>query len=116
MRSLQVVDLAVQDIHIICLAAPSEKVKPLLYRTSGPAENFWHLLTKTISIKRILFRQREGLYSAERGRKQRPRLQELRGLLWDSNWKEDGSVIACAKRFRCNCVTLSVCEYVRYLN
>ena len=40
------VDLAAQDIHIICLAAPSKKVKPLLYRTSGPAENFWHLLTK----------------------------------------------------------------------
>jgi hypothetical protein len=28
------------------LATPSEKLKPFLYHTGGPAENFWHLLTK----------------------------------------------------------------------
>ena len=46
MLSLQVLDLASRDIHIICLASPSEKVKPLFFRTGEPAENFWHLLTK----------------------------------------------------------------------
>ena len=46
MNSLHVLDLAGQDIHILCLAASSEKIKPLLYCTPGPAENFWHLLTK----------------------------------------------------------------------
>ena len=40
MRTLQVVDLAARDIHIICLATTSEKVKPLLFRTGRPAENF----------------------------------------------------------------------------
>jgi hypothetical protein len=38
--------LAGKDRHIIFLATPSEKLKPFLYRTGGPAENFWHLLTK----------------------------------------------------------------------
>jgi hypothetical protein len=28
------------------LATPSEKLKPFLYNIGGPAENFWHLLTK----------------------------------------------------------------------
>jgi hypothetical protein len=28
------------------LATPSEKLKPFLYRTGGPAESFWHLMTK----------------------------------------------------------------------
>ena len=40
------VGLGRPDIHIICLATPSEKVKPFFFRTGGPAENFWHLLTK----------------------------------------------------------------------
>ena len=46
MRSLQVLDLANRNIHIICLASPSEAVKPLFFRSGGPADNFWHLLTK----------------------------------------------------------------------
>ena len=46
MNSLQALDLARQDIHILCLAASDEKIKPLFFRTSGPAEDFWHLLTK----------------------------------------------------------------------
>ena len=45
-HSLQVVDLAGRDIHIICLATPSENVRPLTFRTGGPAESFWNLLTK----------------------------------------------------------------------
>ena len=37
MRSLQVLDLANRNIHIICLASPSEAVKPLFFRSGGPA-------------------------------------------------------------------------------
>ena len=38
--SLKVVDLAGRDIHIICLATPSENIKPLTFSTGRPAESF----------------------------------------------------------------------------
>lgn len=41
-----IVDLAGRDIHIICLAAPSDSLKPFLYHTGESAKNFWHHLMK----------------------------------------------------------------------
>ena len=46
MHSLQMVDLASRNTHMICFATPSENVKLLVLRTGGPAGSFWHLLTK----------------------------------------------------------------------
>ena len=51
-HSLQVVDLASRDIHIICLVTPSENVKPLTFCRGGPAESITQVITGS---RRVLF-------------------------------------------------------------
>ena len=114
------VGLGRPDIHIICLATPSEKVKPFFFRTGGPAENFWHLLTKDnlnhedfIAATKSALLNREGTKAAaeaaERASSQlRPnqaQVQEEGGRMRDRLCKELPSQL-CDIIFVCCCIVL----------
>jgi hypothetical protein len=55
------------DRKIICLATPSEKLKPFLYHTGGRAENFWHLFTQdNLNHNDFVSAKRGGLINRDR--------------------------------------------------
>ena len=65
----RVLNLARQYIHILCLAAFSEKIKPLLYCTPRPTKDFWHLIMKDNPSHKDFISAARGALISQKGKK-----------------------------------------------